>query len=97
MGSDPHGHDPHPHRHAHDHGGHDHGGHAHGGHDHGSRGHDHPEHGHGDHKHGFGHAHVHVPAGGDPRRALAVALALNGAYFVVEAAAGWWTGSLALL
>jgi cobalt-zinc-cadmium efflux system protein len=41
--------------------------------------------------------HVHVPAGSDPRKALAGALALNGAFLLVELGAGWWSGSLALL
>jgi cobalt-zinc-cadmium efflux system protein len=53
--------------------------------------HDHP------HDHGPGHVHVHVPAGRDPRPALAVALGLNGAFLLIEAGVGAWTGSLALL
>jgi cobalt-zinc-cadmium efflux system protein len=64
-------------------------------------GHDHDhshddDHGH-DHHHGPGHVHVHVKPGADPRGALAWALGLNGAFLVIEAGAGWWTGSLALL
>ena len=47
------------------------------------------------HDHGHGHAHAHGEGAG--RAALVFALALNGAFLVVEAAAGWWTGSLALL
>lgn len=67
---------------------HHHGDHDHHGHGHGQQGHDH--HGHG--------PHVHVPfVSGDPRKALLAALVLNGGFFVVEAVAGWWTGSLALL
>ncbi len=92
-----------PHIHGHGHGGHGHG-HSHGprppasaprpphddhGHDHG----DHPHHDH-DHDHGSGHAHDHGQAS---RRALRGALILNGLFLIVEAAVGWWTGSLALL
>jgi len=62
-------------------------------HDHDHHGHDH---GH-DHHHGPGHVHVHVPAGSDPRKALIIALVLNGAFLLVEAGVGWWSGSLALL
>ncbi len=44
------------------------------------------------------HDHAHHHAHGDATRfALLVALALNGAFLVIEAVAGWWTGSLALL
>lgn len=88
---------------SHDH----HHGHSHG-HDHGharepaptaARGHDH------DHDHGsppttggsHDHSHAHLPQGEDSRQRLKVALALTGSFLLVEAAAGWWTGSLALL
>lgn len=43
------------------------------------------------------HSHSHAPAGMDPRRALAWSLVLNGSFLFVEAAVGWWSGSLALL
>lgn len=52
-------------------------------------GHDH------DHSHGHGPGHHHHGSGS--RRALLIALVLNGTFLIVEAAAGWWTGSLALL
>lgn len=62
-------------------------------HDH-SHGH---SHGH-DHGHGHGHDHAHRARSGEgSRRALRVALALNGAFLVVELALGLYTGSLALL
>jgi cobalt-zinc-cadmium efflux system protein len=56
----------------------------HGGHDHG---HDHGGH---DHGHGAGGANGN-------RRALALALALTAGFALVEAAGGWYSGSLALL
>jgi len=43
---------------------------------------------------GHHHGHDHGPA---PERALLVAIVLNAAFLFVEAAVGWWTGSLALL
>lgn len=43
------------------------------------------------------HSHSHAPAGLDPRKALAWSLLLNGAFLLVEAVVGWWSGSLALL
>ncbi|MES2032954.1 MAG: cation diffusion facilitator family transporter [Pseudomonadota bacterium] len=70
---------------AHDHSDHDHGhshGHAHG--------HDHDD----GHSHGLG-GHSHAPA--DFGRAFAIGAALNIAFVAAEAAAGLWTGSLALL
>lgn len=82
--------------------GHDHG-HAHG------RGHDHA-HDHGDehppqaaaappetagHDHGHGgHRHDHRAA---PESRLRLLVVVQGGYMFVEAAAGWWSGSLALL
>lgn len=67
----------------------------------GSSGHDHAHHhpaapepaatGHG-HDHGHGHGHDRVA----PSR-LAVVLALQFAYLLVELVGGWWTGSLALI
>lgn len=62
-------------------------------HDHGDDGHGH---GHG-HHHGPGHVHVHVAPGKDPRRALIIALVLNGVFLLCEAGVGLWSGSLALL
>jgi cobalt-zinc-cadmium efflux system protein len=50
--------------------------------------HDHDHHGHGHH----GHAHRV-----DTRWALGAALGLNGAFLVIEAGVGLWSGSLALL
>jgi len=69
---------------AHDHSSHDH--------DHGHD-HDHHDHGH-SHAHG-GHGHSHAPA--DFGRAFAIGAGLNIAFVAAEAAAGLWTGSLALL
>lgn len=43
------------------------------------------------------HTHHHAPSGMDPRIALAGSLVLNGAFLLVEAGVGWWSGSLALL
>jgi cobalt-zinc-cadmium efflux system protein len=57
-------------------------------HDH-AHGHDHA------HRHGDHHDHYHEPA--NLGRAFAVGVALNTGFVVVEAAAGFWTGSLALL
>jgi cobalt-zinc-cadmium efflux system protein len=66
--------------------------HDHSGHDHHDHGHDH---GHG-HAHGHGHGgHSHAPA--DFGRAFAIGAALNIVFVAAEAAAGLWTGSLALL
>jgi cobalt-zinc-cadmium efflux system protein len=80
------------------------GGHAHGHQGHGHHGHDH-DHGHGHHDHhghhGHGHGHHghhhHHHARDASTRALTAALVLNGGFLVLEAAVGWWTGSLALL
>ncbi len=70
---------------------HDHPGHRHDHHDHD---HDHAhDHGHG-HAHGHGHHH-HVPK--DFGRAFAIGTALNLGFVVVEAGAGLFTHSLALL
>jgi cobalt-zinc-cadmium efflux system protein len=44
-----------------------------------------------------GHAHVHATAGAGSWRRLALTLALTSVVMVVELAAGFWTGSLALL
>jgi cobalt-zinc-cadmium efflux system protein len=57
-------------------------------HDH-DHGHDH------DHSHHHGHGHHHAPTGGEKR--LLLALALTGLFMVVEVAAGFLSGSLALL
>ena len=47
----------------------------------------------------MGHAHAHTTgsSGARVRRALRWSLALNGVFLVVEAAVGFWSGSLALL
>jgi cobalt-zinc-cadmium efflux system protein len=74
------------HGHDHDHHDHDHDHHDHGAHAHGHA------HGHG---HGHGHHHHHVPA--DMGRAFAIGVTLNAAFVLVEAAAGFWAGSMALL
>jgi len=73
--------------------------HDHLGHDH----HDHDHHGHG-HAHGHGHGHGHHHGGGHHHhapanmgRAFAIGVVLNTAFVAAEAAAGLWTGSLALL
>lgn len=61
-------------------------------------GHGHHHHGHGhphDHPHDH-HGHDHKP-GGSITRVLAIALALTGLFAVIEFAAGFLTGSLALL
>jgi len=75
-----------------------HAGHGHGGgHLHGDRpGHRHPpDH---DHDHGRGDSHAHaVPAPGAPHRAFLLGITLNLAFVVIEAGAGWWADSLALL
>jgi cobalt-zinc-cadmium efflux system protein len=72
--------------------------HAHG-HDHGhAHGHAH-DHAH-DHGKGHDHAHAHGHAAelrDLSRRRLLVALALTASFLVVEIAAGFWSGSLALL
>lgn len=64
---------------------HDDHGHAHG----------HDDHDHGHHGHSHGHGHSHAPA--DFGRAFAVGAGLNIAFVVVEAAAGIFTHSLALV
>lgn len=66
--------------------------HAHHDHDHADHAHDHG-HNHG-HLHGPGHHH-HAPA--DMGRAFAIGVALNTVFVAIEAMAGFWTGSLALL
>jgi cobalt-zinc-cadmium efflux system protein len=77
--------------HAHDH---DHDDHHHDhDHDHGAHAHGHG-HGHG-HDHHHGHHHHHIPA--DMGRAFAIGVVLNTAFVVVEATAGFWAGSMALL
>lgn len=60
-----------------------------------SEGHDHAH----DHAHSHDHAHDHVHAHGGPGagQVLRWSLAIHGAFLVVEAGVGWWTGSLALL
>jgi cobalt-zinc-cadmium efflux system protein len=93
--SQPHEHDREPHEHggddqrarAHAHA------HDHDGHDHDHDGHDHAGHDHAGHDHA-GHAHDHRQLG---LRALVVALVVTAGFCAVEAVAGWWTQSLALL
>jgi len=81
-------HDHHGHVHGdHDHSAHDHTGHDHAGHDH--SGHDH--HGHGAHGH---HHHIHAQPG-DWR--FGVAIALNLSIVVIEAGAGLFGNSTALI
>lgn len=70
---------------------HDHGVHGHDAH----HGHNH-EHGH-RHAHGHGHHHHRPHVGGGNERRLGLVLALTAAFMLVEAAAGWYTNSLALL
>src|SRR5581483_9685278 len=76
----------HSHGHARDHHDHDH-------HDHGGTTHGHA-HGHG-HGHGHHHHHHHAPA--DMGRAFAIGVVLNSMFVLVEVAAGFWAGSMALL
>lgn len=66
-------------------------------HDHDHASHDH-SHAHGAPGHGAGHdhGHGHVHGATDKGRVL-IAATLTGAFMVVEAAAGWLTGSLALV
>lgn len=79
---------------AHDHAGHDHDHHAHD-HGHGGHGHgNHARHGH-DHGHSHGHGHSHAPK--DFGRAFAVGVVLNFGFVLIEAGAGIWSHSLALL
>lgn len=49
------------------------------------------------HEHGHGHSHGHAAGTPGVRKALTIALVLNAAFLVIEAGAGWLTGSLALL
>ncbi len=46
------------------------------------------------HSHSHGHGHVHTPAAG---QSLIFALVLTLSFAAIEALAGWWSGSLALL
>ncbi len=66
-----------------------------GGHHHHADHHDH-DHGHG-HSHGHGHGHHHHPAPGSHGFAFAVAVVLNALFVVAEVAAGFVSGSTALL
>jgi len=49
------------------------------------------------HAHDHAHDHDHGAVAGDAHGALTLALVLTGGFAVVEAVAGWWSGSLALL
>src|SRR4051812_30392180 len=63
-----------------------------------SHSHAHHDHDHGSHSHGHGHAHGHHHhAPPDMGRAFAIGVALNTAFVAVEAAAGLWAGSMALV
>ncbi len=53
-------------------------------------------HDHGAHGHGHGHGHQHIAQGGSNGK-LIVALLLTLSFAGVEALAGWWSGSLALM
>lgn len=56
------------------------------------------EHGHGhNHGHNHGHAHAAPPAPGSASRAFAIAVSLNLAFVVAEVAAGFVSGSMALI
>lgn len=67
--------------------------HGHPPHEHAHEGHDHSGH---DDGHGHGPGHTHDLGGTDKKRVLAVAV-LTGGFMIAEAAAGLFTGSLALL
>jgi cobalt-zinc-cadmium efflux system protein len=54
-------------------------------------------HQHQHHGHGHGHAHGHGVSGLSPHGALRISLVLTAGFMLVEAAVGWYTGSLALL
>lgn len=87
----PHDHStPHSHAHAHSHA-HDAHSHAHGHHAGHGHGHDH------DHDHHHGPGHTHVPQGAGAEKRLLIALVLAALFMVVEVAAGFFSGSLALL
>lgn len=57
-------------------------------------GHSH-SHEHGGHSHGHGHGHGHPPA--DFTSAFAIGVVLNTAFVIIEAAYGFWSGSMALI
>jgi cobalt-zinc-cadmium efflux system protein len=84
-----HDHAHHAHAHEDEAHAHDHGDTAPHGHGHGQHRHTHPAHDHGHHGH---HHHDHAAS-----RFLPLALALTLGFAAVEAIAGWWSGSLALL
>src|SRR5688572_25722659 len=57
-----------------------------------------PHHGHGHgHSHGQGHGHGHGASRLSAHGALRISLVLTAGFMLVEAAVGWYTGSLALL
>jgi len=61
-------------------------------------GHSHNEghsHGSGGHSHAHGHAHAHAPA--DFNNAFAIGVVLNTGFVIIEAAYGFWSGSMALI
>ena len=49
------------------------------------------------HDHGNGHNHTHSIKSSKEKKALGIVLALTFVFMIVEAAAGFYTGSLALL
>jgi cobalt-zinc-cadmium efflux system protein len=61
--------------------------------------HSHEPHAHAPGAHDHDHAHLHRPPPATPsaQRALMWALVLTAGFAIVEAAGGWWSGSLALL
>lgn len=61
-------------------------------------GHSHKEghsHGSGGHSHAHGHGHAHPPA--DFNNAFAIGVVLNTGFVIIEAAYGFWSGSMALI
>jgi cobalt-zinc-cadmium efflux system protein len=78
-----------------EHDGHHGHGHTRPGHGHGHSGHGHSGHGHSGHGHAHRHTHRHAQAAG--KRALGIALVVTATFCAAEAAAGFLTGSLALL
>lgn len=53
------------------------------------------EHGHGSGGHSHGHGHAHAPA--DFNNAFAIGVVLNTGFVIIEAAYGFWSGSMALI
>lgn len=57
----------------------------------------HKHHGHAHHGHDHGHDHDHGPEGISNERRVSIAMWLTGGFMLVEAAGGWYSGSLALI